>query len=44
MDLYVDLDFQVMPNGRNGINYDKYILDFAQLAQNENRTLFFGKN
>jgi hypothetical protein len=34
-----DLVFQVMPNGRNG-NYEKYILDFAQLAQNENIELF----
>jgi hypothetical protein len=35
-----DLDFQVMPNGRNGNLIMKYILDFAQLAQNENIELF----
>jgi hypothetical protein len=35
-----DLDFQVMPNEEMGINYEKYILDFAQLAQNENIELF----
>jgi hypothetical protein len=30
----------VMPNGRNGNQLWEYILDFAQLAQNENIELF----